>query len=187
MNKSLFILLSSLFVSNVFAGNKDELHYETMRPAVFTAARLGQVGVAHNGKDFAVIKDGKVHPVKSYLVDKTLRGKSTEQIARYLAHHAIEIKEGSDHEFSLEAHNRTLGGGAGGTVIGVVVGKTLVYGVSYGTIGIATWGVGVVSGPVAAGVFAKTASSVATPWIELASNKVAIGFGILFGVGSGPV
>jgi hypothetical protein len=94
----------------------------------------------------------------------------------------IQINQDETGKYALAAHVRGLGGGGVGATIGVIVGKTLTYGICYGGI----WVASLIAGPASTPT-ALVAGKVASPFIELASNKVAIGCGILGGILTGPV
>ena len=185
MNKFLFLTLSSLTMLSA-ASNKDELQYETMRPAVIAAHNLRINGITHDNGNFAVIKDGKSHKVKPWMIDKTLRGRSNEQMTRYLAHHAILVKQSEGEEFFLRAHNRQLGGGLGGATVGAFIGKWGVTIIGQGLItGVSTTSNFLIPG---SGIWIDTVVRPAlTPYIEAASIKAAVGCGILGGTLTGPV
>lgn len=180
MNKSLFILLSSLTMSAI-SSQKDEL-----RPSVYAKPLMGIETLMHNKDGFTVVKEGKAYQVPMHLVDKNLRGRTNEQMAKYLAHHQVRINQAGENEFSIQEGTRALGAGAGGATVGFFAGKGLVYGASYGAI----YGVGAVitffGGPIAGGAFTETAKPLLAPFIDTASNTVGLAGGILLGALTGP-
>lgn len=152
--------------------------------AFFVPHELGNLQFYFNNEtnEFAIVRDGKGQVIPSYRIDKQIRGINAEQLEQFLQVGYISVNENDRHEFSLQSHVRGLGGGPGGATAGVVFGKFLTYGICYGSIYIAS----LIAGPGST-ITALAAGKAASPFIELLSNKVAIGCGILGGILTGPV
>lgn len=78
------------------------------------------------------------------------------------------------------------GGGIGGATAGVFIGKFVTHFVAQVGIGVATAGVAIVCPPAAVPFFYAAEATIA-PAVEVASNTVAIGCGVIGGVATGPV
>jgi hypothetical protein len=117
-------------------------------------------------------------------IDAVLRSvKSEQDFSDYLqAGNGIQVTQDEAGHYHLQSKIGLKGGGVGGAAAGAAVGKFLTYGVCYGAINFAA----IFTGPAAAPV-SIAANLTAAPFIELLSNKVAIGCGILGALFTGPV
>lgn len=184
MNKPLLILLTSIITINL---NAVDANRDLRRTVVSATARLGNIAVAQDEHGFAVIKDGRAHRVPPYMVDKTLRGKSPEDIRKFLSqNNYLKVKQNERNEFSIESGVRGLGGGAGGFTAGFFVGKFLTHAVGQGLIQGVTAGVAVVFPPAAPSVELALQATF-LPVIESTSNAIGMGCAIALGAATGPV
>ena len=147
---------------------------------------LGKVKLFHKDNQFLVEHNEQIRRVHSYDVEPALRKMTPAQLAAFQKIGYIQLKKLSNGEFKLNANVRGLGGGIGGAAFGVWLGKAVVYGVSYGVLGAAGAVATVVGGPAGAGVMYGVTLACA-PFIEAASNVVAVGVGVTGAVVTGPV
>ena len=190
MNKSLFILLSTLTIISCnagYPGYKDELR-DKERPSLYAKSTLGIQGMVHT-KDgsFVVVKNGKAHPVATHLVAKNLRNRTNEQMARYLSEHQVRINQVGENEFAIQEGTRALGAGLNGAWWGATIGKGVGYGIGAGLCYVAGGAVTIIAGPIAGAAAAEGIKAAALPTIESFSNICAIGGGMIGAVITGPV
>jgi len=159
------------------------MEMERVRPENIVAPkRLGTIDLRHDDNGLYVIKDGQAQPIERRQCDEVLRNIiALKKIKEFQDDEGYISVNERNNKLALEAQGRIKGGGPGGATAGFLIGKGLTYGVCYGGI----WLVSLFAGPAAAPT-ALTAGKVATPFIELASNKVGIGLGILGGILTGP-
>ena len=155
--------------------------------AIIACNNLGKVKVYHDDGTFKVKHNKAVSTVASHDTDSSLRKLNSDQLHVFLEKGAIKVKQLNNGDFTINAYNRGLGGGAGGAFVGAAIGKFTVHFVSQLAIGTATAGVFIVAGPIVAASFASAAEATAFPFIEAASVTVALAGGIAGGVATGPV
>ncbi len=181
MNKvrALTILASLLSAASCFSAEVD-------RGSLQIPQRLGNITLHHSEDGFTIRDQGIDVPVKSYMVDKKLRGVSPKDLSKILVNGgyiAVENRSGSD--YSLQFQGRVKGGGPVGATVGAIAGKAAVHGtaqvVYLGISGLVGW----FCPPAAPAVYAMLQATFATP-VELASNVAAVAGGIALGTLTGP-
>ena len=141
-----------------------------------------------NQKEFYVEDDYAAYRVEKHNINPLLAEVIKRQaFGKFKDAGYIRISKLNDSKYALAAHVRGLGGGGGGALAGIMVGKFAVHFVAQLGIGVATAGVFVVGGPVAAGAFAVAAEKTLVPLIEATSQVAAIGCGIVGAAVTGPV
>ena len=160
---------------------------EVERGSLQIPQRLGNITLHHNTDGFIVRDQGMDVAVKSYMVDKELRGISSKDLSKILVNGgyiAVDNRSGSD--YSLQLQGRINGGGPIGATVGAVAGKAAVHIAAQAVYGTISGVVGIFC-PLAAGpVWYGLNATFATP-VELASNAAAVACGIAGGVVTGPV
>ena len=167
--------------------NKLQLILFTLIASNCNASELRKLTLEHNHNGFTVIDGSTRTKISNHLVDKELRGRTTEQIAKFAAVHSIRLSQATDGSYNVRAHLQTKGGGAGGAYWGAWIGKAVGYGVGVGTCYVVGGVVTFIAGPIAGAATAEGIKAAALPAIEAFSNVCAVGGGILGGVATGPV
>lgn len=154
---------------------------EMINPSAVSSAQ--QLKLYANEKHLFVEDENAAYRVERHDMNPLLREVMHRQaMGKFIGDGYIRVNKLEEGKYALDANVRVLGGGGGGAAAGVIIGKGLTYGVCYGGIWVASLIAGPASTPTAM-IVGKTAS----PFIELLSNKVAIGCGILGGILTGPV
>lgn len=126
-------------------------------------------------------------PIASHDVSQDLCPiKNVEKLKKLLQHGYLSLSKLSNGEYKLNVHVRGIGGGAAGATVGFWSGKSAVYVVGYGAIGIISG----VSGYLVPGLtpfVAKALHITCGPAIEVASNTVGLAGSLALGSATGPV
>lgn len=132
---------------------------------------------------FLVKKGDELVRVNNYDIDPTFRGRDMKDILKYTAlDNKFRISECDNGEYKVSPASDLRGGGIFGAQGGFLLGKFLVHFVGQGVIQIAA----LCTGPAyPATVVALEATFL--PFIEAASNVVALGTGVAGAVITGPV
>ena len=179
--QSLIFSAISLLSFSALAMNSGQIEHALDR--LDTPARI----VINENGDFHLLKNGKDHQVQRCWVDPLLKSiKSQKQAEAFNKACYVRAVQMSDNNYKLLALGRLQGGGVGGAAFGIWLGKAIVYGVSYGTLGAITAAATVIAGPAGTGAMVGVTMATA-PFIEAASNVLAIGLGITGAVATGPV
>lgn len=151
---------------------------------VLSPEKSGVKSIIKNQEAFFVITSKGVKRVEKYDVSRSLRNMNDEQLTSFLneGHGIIKANQFTNGDFKLDMHVRGNGGGALGATVGVIGGKAVVYGVSYGLIHLAALCTGPLY-PVTAGALTGV---LAAP-IEGASVYAAAVCGMAGAVATGPV
>lgn len=137
-----------------------------------------------NERDYIVLTGKGPKKVKSHDVSKSLKRLSDKQLTDFLnnGYGLIKADRFTNGDFKLDMHVRGNGGGAIGATVGVIGGKAVVYGVSYGMIHL----VSLCTGPFYIVTQAALTGVLAAP-IEAASIYGAAVGGMTLAVATGPV
>lgn len=165
-------------------GSASAEQYKIDKRAFFIPSYLSDVEIAYD-TDYGFIGhkgDSQWQVIPSYNCSTELRTIDVDTLEAMLKSGYIKVSQADNGEIMLSFMARLRGGGAGGATAGVIIGKFLTYAVCYGGIYVASLITGPASGPTA-----LAAGKALSPLIEIASNKVAIGCGILGGILTGPV
>lgn len=161
-----------------------------LTPEALSAPRdLGNLKVLQGNNTFMVWHDGKVHKVENHNIDSSLRGISTAQLKEFLVQDDgyIKVQRKSDGQFALDGQARLRGGGIVGAKIGFFTGKFLTHLLAQGGIVIVTIGTSIVATPAVGIAVGAALEKTITPAVEIASNVVGLGGGIIGGVATGPI
>ena len=176
-NKCIKALILLLISSSLIQAMKIE------KQSLFIPARLGDISVTHDQDSFHVTHDGQTTTVKTWQMDKELRGVSQDKLAKLLAAGAyLQVNQSGNNDYTLKLQQRLVGGGLFGANAGFFIGKFAVHFVAHGAI----TAVSLLTGPLAPATAAGLEACL-LPFIEGASNVVGLGCGIVGGVATGPV
>ncbi|MDR3549791.1 MAG: hypothetical protein P4L31_00110 [Candidatus Babeliales bacterium] len=152
----------------------------------FVPLRLGKLELFHEGNEFKVLRNNKIHVVENYSLDKPLRDIDSKQLSKILLHHKLHVSEFGADEFQIKPMGQLKGGGAVGATIGCWTGRFVAQAIGYGIvapiIALPAW----VGGPWAYGVAVAGVAGTIAPIVESASMTTAIAGGIIGGVITGP-
>lgn len=183
MKKMKQLLLLLLFSCGLYASEDKPSLVVQINPVLVSSNDPEVCTVMYTNQRFILVKEHEVIALQQSDVDEQLHKIHTcKDLAEYLSHgNALKIIKNEQGTYRLEALIKLKGGGAGGATAGFLVGKFLTYGICHGGLQVVSW----FAGPAAPAV-GTAAHLTAHPFIELASNKVGIGFGILGGILTGP-
>ena len=150
---------------------------------VRASSKLGDIDLRHDDNGLYIMKDGEAQPIERHQCNKLLRELiASKKIKEFQEHGYISVNELDNEELIVRANvNGLKGAGPGGATAGFLVGKFVTYGVCHGALQVMSW----FAGPAAPAI-GTAAHLTAHPFIEAASNQVAIGCGIIGGILTGP-
>jgi len=143
---------------------------------VYAKSDLGEFSLKHDRKGFIVEDKMASRRVQNCFVDKDLRGKSREELTRYLAHNYVAVKQMSD-TYKITGEQRLDGSGPIGFAICYWGTKVILYS-SAGAAVLATGGAAggalVAAGAVTAGVAGVAAGASVATGLTVAETAAAI-------------
>lgn len=172
-----YVLLLTLLTIPTFTSHK------LSGPQVSAPARLGSIQVERTENGY-LVNNQEVQPQN---LDKNLRSMNVPALKAALKNGYVQVNQSTNGDYKLSLNGRLKGGGFAGAAVGFWFGKLVTHGIVQGFIVAVSAGAGLVGGPAAASWAWGTLEK--TLWIptEIASNKVGLGMGIIFGAGTGPV
>lgn len=184
-------LLSLLLPFCLTVSASDELNMQQMPfdeidfsdKALIVHDQVSDQLIYRTDKGFFVQSGEDVIKVKPHDIDKSIRSLSVKSLASFVAAgNSIRAHKFDNGEFSLAPYGKIHGGGPGGATAGFYIGKFATYFVCHGAIQVAA----LCTGPAYLVTLASLEGTF-LPTIELASNTVALGTGMIGAVMTGPV
>lgn len=146
-------------------------------------SRAGDAAVYHDDEaNFFVQKGNNIYSLQKAFIGKELREIPKSTLATYLDQSYMTLNEFTDGNFSLQSSGRLVGGGAGGALVGGIIGKAGVHAVGHSLLYLVSFA----AGPAQPAAFFAL-EGVLAPSIEAASVHAAVVMAIAGAVATGPV
>lgn len=176
-NKCIKALILLLISSSLIQAMKIE------KQSLFIPARLGDISVTHDQDSFHVTHDGQTATVKSWQMDKELRGVTQDKLAKLLAAGAyLQVNQSGNNDYTLKLQQRLAGGG----IIGAGIGAKLGYGLTTFVGHAILLGVSYVAGPAQPAAFIALEKVFAGP-IHGVACAAGVAAGMTGAIATGPV
>lgn len=135
---------------------------------------------------FCINRSGFTYRVSRNDTDRLFHDKKVESIYKFTLMHKFKLVQFLNGDIIIKPQIGLNGGGPGGATAGFYTGKFAVHLTAQAGIAVVATGAAIAGGPAAGVAVGVALEKTIAPTVEVASNVVGLGTGILGGVATGP-